>query len=140
MIKKLSLLFLSLAFFSCAELQDVAKHLPQQGGKISQQEIANGLKAALKKGVSQEVTKLAKTDGFYKNPMAKIMLPEKLHQLETGLRKVGLGNLADEGIKYLNRAAEDAVGKATPIFVNAITAMSFDDAKSILMGDEDAAT
>jgi len=76
MIKKLSLLFLSLAFFSCAELQDVAKHLPQQGGKISQQEIANGLKAALKKGVSQEVTKLAKTTDFIKIRWPKSCYPK----------------------------------------------------------------
>src|SRR5699024_631980 len=57
-----------------------------------------------------------------------------------GLRKIGLGSLADEGIKYLNRAAEDAVGTATPIFVDAIKNMSFSDAKSILMGDNHAAT
>src|SRR5699024_222606 len=78
--------------------------------------------------------------GYYRNELVKILLPEELQKVESGLRKVGLGSLADEGIKALNRAAEDAVSRSTPIFVNAIKEMSFADAKSILLGDERAAT
>ena len=51
-----------------------------------------------------------------------------------------LGSLADEGLKVLNRAAEDAVKEATPIFVDAVKNISFADAKTILMGNENAAT
>ena len=40
----------------------------------------------------------------------------------------------------LNRAAEDAVKQATPIFVDAVKNMTFNDAKNILMGDNSAAT
>ena len=40
----------------------------------------------------------------------------------------------------MNAAAESAAKKATPIFLDAITSMSFDDAMNILMGDEDEAT
>lgn len=139
-MKKLSILCLAFLCFSCAELQNAVSHLPQAGGQLSQNEIGNGLKEALKKGVSQQVSQLTKKNGFYKNPLVKIMLPEELQKVESSLRKVGLGNLADEGIKYLNRAAEDAVGKSTPIFVDAITSMSISDARSILMGDDLAAT
>lgn len=138
-MKKISILLLAICCFSCAELQDVANDY-MSGSELSQSQIGNGLKEALKQGVTQQVSKLTKTDGFYKNPLVKIMLPDELQKVESGLRKVGLGNLADEGIKYLNRAAEDAVGEATPIFVNAITSMSFTDAKNILMGDDHAAT
>lgn len=56
------------------------------------------------------------------------------------MRKIGLKKLADDGIKSLNRAAEDAVKEATPIFVAAVKNMSFNDAKGILMGNESAAT
>ena len=56
------------------------------------------------------------------------------------LRDIGLGNLADEGIKALNRAAEDAVSEATPIFVNAVKGITFNDAKNILLGNDTAAT
>jgi len=48
--------------------------------------------------------------------------------------------LADEGLKVLNRAAEDAVKEATPIFVDAVKQMTFTDAKNILLGNDSAAT
>ena len=40
----------------------------------------------------------------------------------------------------LNRAAEDAAKKAKPIFVSAITSMTFTDVMDILLGEKDAAT
>ena len=60
--------------------------------------------------------------------------------MDNTLRDIGLGSLADEGLKVLNRAAEDAVGEATPIFVNAVKAITFTDAKNILLGNDSAAT
>lgn len=72
--------------------------------------------------------------------MVKIALPAELQKVESGLRKVGLGSLADEGVKALNRAAENAVKEATPIFVDAITQMTIADATNILMGQQNAAT
>lgn len=138
-MKKLSVLLLAFMCFSCSELQDIAKNLPNTG-ELSQQQIASGLKEALDQGIDKQVSKLTKTDGFYRNEMVKILLPEELQKVESGLRKVGMGSLADEGIKALNRAAEDAVGRATPIFVNAVKEMSFADAKTILMGNDQSAT
>lgn len=107
---------------------------------LSQEEIGNGLRQALDNGIKNQVTKLTAEDGFYKNELVKILLPEELSAVDKGLRKVGLENLADEGIKVLNRAAEDAVKTATPIFVNAVKEITFNDAKNILLGKENAAT
>ena len=107
---------------------------------LSNAEIGSGLKEALKKGVSEQVEKLTQTDGFYKNELVKIVLPEELQKVDATLRKMGMSDLADKGIIVLNRAAEDAVKEATPIFVNAITNMSFTDAKNILMGSDNSAT
>jgi len=70
----------------------------------------------------------------------KILLPEELQKVDKALRDIGLSKLADEGLKVLNSAAEDAVSEATPIFVNAVKDMSFDDAKNILLGEDNAAT
>jgi hypothetical protein len=109
-------------------------------GNLSTTDISAGLKEALNKGVTRQVTKLTAVDGFYKNEAVKILLPDELKKVDQTLRKMGMGNLADEGIKSLNRAAEDAVKEATPIFVNAITNMSFTDAKNILMGADNSAT
>ncbi|MEL1245075.1 DUF4197 domain-containing protein [Flavobacterium sp. DGU11] len=112
------------------------------GGKssFSNADIGKALKEALNNGVTKEVTKLTATDGFYKNEAVKILLPEELQKVDKKLRQMGMANLADEGIKVLNRAAEDAVKEATPIFVDAITKMAITDAKNILMGADNSAT
>ena len=124
---------------SCAEMQQVMNQLPQTQG-IGGVDIAGGLKEALNNGISKQVTKLTTTDGFYKNELVKILLPEELRKVDIGLRKLGLNSLADEGLKVLNRAAEDAVKEATPIFVDAVRNMTFMDAKTILMGNDNSAT
>jgi hypothetical protein len=103
-------------------------------------DISGGLKEALNKGIAEQVSKLTAVDGFYKNDAVKILMPEELSLVEDRLRKLGLGNLTDDGIKSLNRAAEDAVKVATPIFVNAVKNINIKDAKGILMGPENAAT
>lgn len=136
-------IFISLAvfsLFSCAEMQQVLDQLPQGTTGISQIEIGNGLKEALNNGISKQVSKLTATDGFFKNQAVKILLPEELQVVDKKLRQIGMGKLADEGLKIINRAAEDAVKEATPIFVDAIKQMTFNDAKNILMGNENSAT
>ena len=139
MKNKILTLSLCLFFFSCNELQQVVNQLPQ-GGVIGNDQIASGLREALNFGIEKQVTKLTQTDGFFKNEMVKILLPEELQKVDNTLRKMGLSNLADEGLKVLNRAAEDAVQEATPIFVNAVKGITFNDAKQILLGSDDAAT
>jgi hypothetical protein len=137
MIKKLILVALILQVTACNELQQV---LENSGAVLTNAQIANGLKEALDNGITNQVTSLATTDGFFKNDLVRITLPEDLQKVDTALRKIGLSNLADEGLKVLNRAAEDAVGEAIPIFKDAIVNMTFTDAKNILMGEQDAAT
>lgn len=139
MIKRILVLLVAIQFTGCAELQNVVKNLPNGGG-LSQEQIGNGLRQALDNGIKNQVAKLTSKDGFYKNELVKIMLPEELQAVDKGLRNIGLGNLADEGIKVLNRAAEDAVKTATPIFVNAVKEITFNDAKNILLGENNAAT
>ncbi|HET8752861.1 MAG TPA: DUF4197 domain-containing protein, partial [Salinimicrobium sp.] len=56
------------------------------------------------------------------------------------LRDIGLDALADEGLRVLNSAAEDAVKEATPIFINAVQEITFADARNILLGNDTAAT
>lgn len=139
-MKKVIVLASVLSFFSCAELQQVASQYPQIGTAMGNQDIAAGLKEALNNGITKEVTKLTATDGFFKNQLVKILLPTELQKVDKTLRNIGLSSLADEGLKVLNRAAEDAVKEATPIFVSAVKNMTFTDAKNILLGTDNAAT
>ncbi|WP_396638505.1 DUF4197 domain-containing protein [Maribacter sp. R77961] len=139
MLKKIGIVTILILFVSCAELQQVVDQLPQ-GTTLGNEEIGNGLRAALDKGIAKQVSKLTQTDGFYKNELVKILLPEELRKVDKTLRDIGLDNLADEGLRVLNRAAEDAVSEATPIFINAVKEISFNDAKAILLGDDKAAT
>ncbi|HUH46199.1 MAG TPA: DUF4197 domain-containing protein, partial [Arenibacter sp.] len=107
---------------------------------LGNDEIANGLREALDMGIKKQVSKLTQTDGFLKNELVKIILPQELQKVDKTLRDIGLSNLADEGLKILNRAAEEAVSEATPIFVNAVRGITFGDAKNILLGGDNAAT
>ena len=137
-MKTIIVLVFAFSISSCAEMQQVLNQFPNTQGLGV--DISGGLKEALNNGISKQVTKLTATDGFYKNELVKILLPEELKKVDAGLRKIGLGSLADEGLKAINRAAEDAVKEAAPIFVSAVVNMSFTDAKTILLGNEKAAT
>ncbi|WP_433829076.1 DUF4197 domain-containing protein [Flavobacterium anhuiense] len=142
-MKKILLLAVTFSLTSCAQVQQTLNQLPQISSQIpgvGGVDIAAGLKEALNKGITQQVSKLTAVDGFYKNEAVKILMPEELQKVDATLRKVGLSSLADEGIKMLNRAAEDAVKEATPIFVSAVKNMTFTDAKNILLGSDNAAT
>lgn len=137
-MKRIVALFLILNVTACAELQQVVNQMPQE--TIGNAEIASGLRQALNFGIDKQVSKLTAENGFYKNDLVKILLPEELQKVDKALRDIGLDNLADEGLKILNRAAEDAVKEATPIFVNAVKEITFADAKNILLGADNAAT
>lgn len=139
-MKKSLLLITAFTFLGCAEMQQIVDQLPQTGSILSNADIANGLKEALDKGIDKQVSKLTQTDGFYKNEAVKILLPDELKKVDTKLRAIGLSTLADEGLKVLNRAAEDAVKEATPIFIDAVKQMTFTDVKNILLGTDSAAT
>lgn len=138
-MKRILLCFLIFQLVGCAELQQVVNQLPQ-GTTIGDAEIAQGLREALNLGIEQQVNKLALKDGFFRNELVKILLPEELKKVDKTLRDIGLGNLADEGLRILNRAAEDAVQQATPIFVDAVKGITFADARQILLGSDNAAT
>lgn len=139
-MKKVLAVVLGLFLITSCTKEEIVNQIETVLGGLTQDEIGQGLREALDKGVDNQVKKLTKVDGFYKNELVKILLPKELKEVDAGLRKIGLGSLADEGLKAINRTAEDAVKTATPIFVDAIKQITFEDAKNILLGDEKAAT
>ena len=137
-IMLLSLLMVgSFTLNSCNELQQVLANASQSGGGIN---IAAGLKQALELGVSAGVDMLSQNEGYFKYEAVRILLPEELQKVDKTLRSIGLGSLADEGLKVINKAAENAVTQAKPIFLTAIKNMTFTDAMNILKGNNTAAT
>ena len=107
---------------------------------LSSKDAASGLKEALTKGAEVAVGQLGKPNGFLGDARVKIPLPESAQSVEKMMRTFGMRKQADELIETMNRAAEMAVVEAKPILTNAVKSMSFDDARGILAGGDDAAT
>ena len=120
----------------------VDKMLGMSGGKsaLSNDEIISGLKEDLKVGTEKGTNKISAIDGFFKEAAIKILMPAEAQKAEKTLRNIGLGRQVDNAILSMNRAAEDAAKSASPIFINAIKGMSFQDALGILRGGDNAAT
>ncbi len=110
-------------------------------GGVSDNTISLGLKQALSKGVRFAVNNLGQKDGFFNNLDVKIPLPKSLNSLARVARFSGYGDRVDAFELAMNRAAEKAVPVAVDVFADAISQMTFTDAKNILFsGEDDAAT
>lgn len=110
------------------------------GAVLGSDEIAAGLKEALAVGSELVVDNLGAVDGFNADPVAHIPLPDELQTARDLMAKVGLGSLGDEVELKMNRAAETAMDESGEVVMNAIQAMTLDDARGILDGPDDAAT
>ena len=108
-------------------------------GGFTEQEAVSALKEALQNGITKGTNEVSKQDGYFGNQFIKIPFPQEARDIESTLRKVGMGKTVDDAVLSLNRAAEDAATKALPIFVDAITTMSFQDAIGIVKGDDSIA-
>ncbi|HWC53868.1 MAG TPA: DUF4197 domain-containing protein [Chitinophagaceae bacterium] len=108
--------------------------------RVTESEAGQGIKEALTQGVTNAVLNLNKTDGFFGSAIYKVLLPPDAKKIETTLRNLGMGAQVDKAILSINRGAEDAVGYAKPIFVDAIKQMTITDALNIIKGPKDAAT
>lgn len=138
-----TIIVLSLSIFmsSCDILTQVATTVTESETSLSSQQVAQGLKEALKIGAEKAVSQLNKTDGYYLDPLMKINLPPQTAEIIQYAKKVpGLDKMIEDVILQINRSAEDAAAQAKPIFVNAITSMSIADAWGILKGADTAAT
>jgi len=107
---------------------------------LSDGEIADGLKQALKIGTQKVVGQLGAPDGFWGDEAIRIPLPDTLGKVDRTLNKFGLGGLTDDVKERMNRAAEAATPKARALFLAAIEDMTLEDVHGIWKGPDDAAT
>jgi hypothetical protein len=134
---------------SCAQEKNSSSDILKKAGSIfgkkggaglSNEDVVAGLKEALSIGARNGADKLSSVDGFFANAAIKVLMPEEAKKVESTLRNLGLGNLVDNAILSMNRAAEEASKSAAPIFVDAVKSMSIQDAFGILKGSDSAAT
>ncbi len=103
-------------------------------------ELAAGLKEALTVGTRAAVQLVSRIDGYFANQTIKILMPEQIRGAAETLGKIGFQKQVDEFVLSMNRAAEAAAPAALDIFVDAVKAMTFEDARNILNGEDTAAT
>jgi hypothetical protein len=144
-MKYLLLFSLTFVLTSCSEttfkdITDVLLSDPTTSNVLSLEEVAKGLKQALAIGAEVAGNKASQTDGFYKNQMLYIPFPEEAIKVKQTALDFGLSSQVEQFEMTLNRAAEEAAKEAAPIFLEAITSMTIEDAFGILKGGDEAAT
>lgn len=102
--------------------------------------LVNGLKEALSIGTKNAVNSVGSVDGYFKNQMIKILLPDKIRNVADFLGKVGYQKQVDDFVLSMNRAAEKAAPQAAGFFSDALKEMTFDDAVGIWKGGDTSAT
>lgn len=143
-MKQILLLLLAVSLAASAHTQNIldkAKEaLTGTKSNVTEEEAGNGVKAALDKGIHSAVSFLNKPDAFFKSELYKVLLPPDAQKMEKTLRDIGFGKMVDDAIEAINRGAEDAVGYATPIFVDAIKEMTVTDALKLVTGGKTSIT
>jgi hypothetical protein len=107
---------------------------------FSESEAASGVRVALERGAAAAVSRLGRADGFLGNPSVKIELPGFLKDAAKLLSGIGQGRRVDELVTAMNRAAEAAMPEARSLLVNAVKAMSVEDAVKIVKGGDNSVT
>ncbi len=125
---------------SCELLNQI--EIPEGTGEpgLTEEEVARGLKQALNVGTENAVQHLSKENALYGDPKLRIPFPQDAVIVEQKLRELGMGQLVDNFIEQMNHGAEEAMTKAKPVFVEAISEMTIQDAWSLLKGEDNAAT
>lgn len=118
----------------------VVSHTSTSTPALTNDEVIKGLKEALTIGTNNSSGNASKVDGYLKNPQLFIPWPAEAQAMKDKLIKLGMQKKVTEFETSLNRAAEEAAKKASPVFVDAITGMTIGDGFAILKGSDTAAT
>ncbi|WP_421862363.1 DUF4197 domain-containing protein [Motiliproteus sp.] len=130
------------------QVEEQAPQLLQQGtnsdgashSSLDTDTLIRGLKQALEVGTQRAVDQVSQTDGYLGNPTIRIPLPSVIDQGAKLVGKFGGQSLVDDFERSINRAAEKAAPLAAEPFLTTLKGMSFEDARQIYEGSDDAAT
>ncbi len=143
-MQKVSVLIIVLSILclnSPAQLSKLANKITNKVIPLSNAEITDGLKEALKIGTDSATARLSAVDGYLKDATVKISLPPEAKPIVDNIALIpGGSDLLAEIVVRINRVAENAAKDAAPIFTHAIQEMDLVNAMQILKGSENAAT
>ena len=134
-IALISIIFTFLSFQSCDILEDV--------NPLTNEEVIEGLREALRVGTDNAAGMLSATDGYFLDQVVKILLPPDAnyiinHAKDIPLIDEAVKKLADDLILSINRSAEAAAKEVGPIFFGAIKDLTIQDGFAILRDENDA--
>jgi len=134
---------LALAIYACGVVN--IPSLPtttntNQKPQLTNDEVIKGLKEALTVGIKNSVDSTSLKDGFLNNAAIRLPFPPDAIKVREKAISLGMQGQVDKFETTLNRAAEEAVKEALPIFKDAILTMSIQDGFAILKGGDGAAT
>ena len=107
---------------------------------LTESDAALGVRAALERGAVAAVGLLGRRGGFLDNPKVHIPLPGYLDDAAKVLKMLGQRRRVDELVTAMNRAAETAVPEAKTLLLNAVKAMSVEDARRVITGGDGSVT
>ena len=143
----LTLIFVSLTFFSCDLLNDILGGEPGNDFFTpNTEQMVAALKEALTKGAEKAGSDLSITGAFYNNMARRIPLPPEAQGIRDKLsnnalsQAIGGDKMFEDLIHRINSAAEESSKEVGAIFGTAITSMTFSDAAAILKGSDTEAT
>ncbi len=116
---------------------------------LTESEIIQGLKEALRVGTDSSAAIVSAIDGYYMDAAIKVLLPEEAQVVYNALddptvgpllEAVNVDKFVEDVVKGINRTAEEGAKEVGPIFWDAITGLTISDGMSILRGADNAAT
>lgn len=113
---------------------DVGNQIAKNAGYDTDSRLARGVKDVLHASTDRASAGLSQVGAF------RLGLPAAAQPVADSLRQYGLGSYVDQLEAAMNRGAEQAVAEAAPVFKQAITNMSVNDALGIIQGSDTAAT
>jgi hypothetical protein len=120
--------------------QDLSRLLGKSSAEPSRKEMATAIRQALSQGGERAIRTLGRKDGFFRNPEVRIPMPRELRPVDSLLRRLGQGRYADQFVRTLNRAAEQAIPLAADVIRDTVSHMTVRDAVKIVRGPDNAAT
>ncbi|MGL6159256.1 DUF4197 domain-containing protein [Microbulbifer sp.] len=113
---------------------DVGNQVARNAGYDTDSRLASGIKETLHTSTDRASSRLSQTGAFH------LQLPAAARPVADSLRQFGFGSYVDQLETAMNRGAEQAVAEAAPVFKQAITNMTVNDALGIIRGGDTAAT